>query len=67
MQRAQQLREHARLLRVMATTFDILPIRNQLLNLAMMSDQLANSIERVIKERQSAPIDITSKRPPDLH
>jgi hypothetical protein len=63
MQRAQQLREHARILRMMAARSDILSICDQLLDLARMSEELANTIERVIKERQSRPIDITSKDP----
>jgi predicted RNase H-related nuclease YkuK (DUF458 family) len=68
MKRAEQLREHARVLRVMATTLDISSIRDRLLNLSAMSEELASTIERAIKERQSAPIDITSKRPPpDIH
>jgi predicted RNase H-related nuclease YkuK (DUF458 family) len=67
MKRAEQLREYARVLRVMATTLDISSIRDRLLNLAAMSEELASTIETAIKERQSAPIDITSKRPPDIH
>ena len=40
-------------------------VRDRLLNLGTMAEELANTIERAIKERQSAPID-RSKRPSDL-
>jgi hypothetical protein len=68
MQRAEQLREHAKVFRSMAASFEILSIRDRLLSLAVMSEDLAAAIERMVKERRSAPIDLTSKKPPhDLH
>ena len=68
MQRAEQIREHARVLRTIATTLDIVNIRDRLLSLAVMSEDLATGIERMVLERRSAPIDIRSKGPPpDLH
>jgi hypothetical protein len=67
MQRAEQIREHARVLRTIATTLDIASIRDRLLSLAVMSEDLATAIERIVLDRRSAPIDIRSKGPPDLH
>jgi len=45
MERVATLREQASILRALAGSFDIAPIRNQLLDLAARCNELAQSIE----------------------
>lgn len=45
MERVATLHEQASVLRALAQSFDIAPIRNQLLDLATRCDELANSLE----------------------
>jgi hypothetical protein len=67
MRHAEQLREQAKVLRSMAAGFDILSIRDRLLSLAAMTEQLATAVERVSRERRLAPIDPASKKPAPNH
>ena len=68
MRHAEQLREQAKVLRSMAAGFDILSIRDRLLSLAEMTEQLATAVEWASRERRFAPIDLASKKPaPDRH
>jgi len=68
MRRTERLREQAKVLRSMAADFEISSIRDQLLSLASMTEQLAAAIEKASRVRQSAPIDLALKKPrPDHH
>lgn len=63
MTRVGQLREQARVLRVLAASFDIASIRDELLVLSERCETLAASIEKTIDQSLSAPIDSSSKGP----
>jgi hypothetical protein len=63
MTRVGQLREQARVLRVLAASFDIASIRDELLALSERCETLAASIDKTINQSLSAPIDSTSKGP----
>ena len=63
MTRVGQLREQARVLRVLAASFDITSIRDELLALSERCDTLAASIDKTITQSLSAPIDSSSKGP----
>ena len=47
MERIRTLREQASVLRALAGSFDIQPIRNQLLDLAARCEELAQSMENL--------------------
>jgi hypothetical protein len=63
MTRVGQLREQARVLRVLAASFDIPSIREELQALSERCDTLATSIEKTVKQNLLAPIDSSSKDP----
>jgi hypothetical protein len=63
MTRVGQLREQARVLRVLAASFDIPSIREELQALSERCETLAASIEKTVKQNLSAPIDSSSKGP----
>lgn len=61
--RVGQLREQARVLRVLAASFDIAGIRAELLALSERCETLAALVEKTINQSLSAPIDSSSKGP----
>ena len=63
MTRVGQLREQARVLHVLAASFDIPSIRDELLALPERCETLAASIEKTVKQSLSVPIDSSSKDP----
>jgi predicted TIM-barrel fold metal-dependent hydrolase len=53
-ERAEQLREHAKILCGLATSFDIQTIPDQLLNLATRAEEMATTVEKQHDARPKA-------------
>ncbi len=62
MERVATLREQASVLRALARSFDIAPIRNQLSDLADRCEELAESIEAHREKADTGPAPTTARQ-----